>query len=126
MGAELPRRRNRGAEPKIKFVLVATSPGDLELCRHFTRVNSEFILNHESTTKIVRPLEIGLLHSRPIGWPAATSRSSPNLGCAHETEKIVRLGLPRIIRPKKTLQNSITARFTRRLVLKTRWFVVEV
>ena len=79
MGAELPRRRKRGAEPKIKFVRVATSPGDLELCQHFTRVNSEFILSHQSTTKIVRPLEIGLSHSRPIGWPAATSRSSPNL-----------------------------------------------
>ena len=33
------------------------------------------------------------------------------LGSAHETENKLRLGLPRIIQRKKTLQNSIAARF---------------
>ena len=41
----------------------------------------------------------------------------PQVGTPQEREFYVRLGLPRIIRLKKTLQNSITARFTGKLVL---------
>jgi hypothetical protein len=41
-----------------------------------------------------------------------------SLESAHETEKIVRLGLPRIIRRKEMLQNSIAARFTAKRVLE--------
>jgi hypothetical protein len=48
------------------------------------------------------------------------------MGSAHETENKVRLGLPRIIQRKENAPESITARFTRRLVLETRCFVVEV
>jgi hypothetical protein len=42
------------------------------------------------------------------------------MGRPHETENKVRLGLQGSLDPKKTLQNSITARFTGPLVLEDR------
>ena len=42
---------------------------------------------------------------------SAVSQNRPLMGSAHETEKIVRLGLPRIIRLKENAPELDTARF---------------
>src|SRR5260221_5709341 len=47
------------------------------------------------------------------------------LGCAHETENKARLAFAEDIRLKKTLQNSITARFTGDWYWKTDCFVAQ-
>src|SRR5258708_929114 len=47
------------------------------------------------------------------------------LGCAHETENKARLAIAEDIRLKKTLQNSITARFTGDWYWKTDCFVMQ-
>jgi len=66
---------------------------------------------------------IGLCYRETPEGVSAQNGQNAELGIS---EKIVPFGLPRIIRLKENVPNSITARFTANWFWKTNCFVVEV